>query len=196
MTQMNVPHTLLWNLLTWRSSNLDANYLCSINTQTCLVWLPMATASKIFHGQWARWIPINLQFKCSCDSCRPLILIAYIYMPFYWCPTRKIQLGHKIKHNSIALFLIIHYFQMNTCSSFVCYAILLVKHWLNLEEGLGRHEGIARRNTNLYRNVNLHLRNIYADTYIRNKLFVLVPVEIATGQGKESMPCQASYLAP
>ena len=107
-----------------------------------------------------------------------------IYIPFYWFQTRKIQLGHKINIIQLHTSVLVH------------YTILLGIHWQHLEEGLRRHEIMARRSTNLNRNINLHLRNIYTDTYFRNNLTVLVPVEIATGQGKESMSRQVSYWAP
>jgi hypothetical protein len=52
------------------------------------------------------------------------------------------------------------------------------------------------RQTSLAYGPDLHLRNIYADTYIRNNLFALVPVKISTVLGEESMPRQVSDLAP
>jgi hypothetical protein len=54
---------------------------------------------------------------------------------------------------------------------------------------------VASCSTNLNKNINLHFRNIYADTYLRLNLLVLVPVQIVTVLGIESMPRQASYLA-
>ena len=61
------------------------------------------------------------------------------------------------------------------------------------EEGLVLQEQRATLSTNLNKNVNVHFLDICKGTYSIRNLLVLVPVQILTILGIESMPRQTSY---